>query len=255
MGSQSNVSIGGFLAARGMNKTVFKSSLERTGDDRATVSAPWNPGVPFDPSDPQSFAGRYGFLPGPNGPSAGSLSGERVSDSLLLDLARDPSNPLDLINNTHYQLQPGDHEDVEYGSLDGTSAVWDSFFAPALSRLFPDAQGPVPINAPNARDNAASVPPQRPPETPSTPGVPPRDPVLVPAVSPQVPNPFTHKWLGRVPYSRMVHAFGGHIAWPFEAYVRQHQGEEEVLAAWLHRLDGDPKNAVFQVLEKEFDHG
>ena len=128
MGSQSNINIGGFLAARGMTRTVYKSSLERTGDDRATVSATWDPGAPFEPSDPQSFAQRYGFIPGPSGPSAGSLSGERVSDSLLLDLARDSSNPLDLMNNTHYQLQPGDHEDVEYGSLQSIDeSCWRRF--------------------------------------------------------------------------------------------------------------------------------
>ena len=250
MGSQTHTSIGGFLAAQGMTRTVFKSSLEREGNDRKTVTAAWNPNAAYVPGDANSFAQRYGFVPGPNGPSAGSLNGERVSDSLLLDVARDASNPFDLVNNTGYTLRPGDHQDVEYGSLDGATAAWDSLVAPAVARLFPQS-GPVAPNAPNARDAVAQTSSQTPPPPPPPPAAP-RDPVLVPQVSPAVPNPFTHKFLGQVPYSRMVKAFGDRVAWPFEAYVRQHQGEEEVLAAWLHRLDQDPGNAVLQQLQKEF---
>jgi hypothetical protein len=249
MGSQTHISIGGFLAAQGMTRTVYKSSLEREGNDRKTIVATWNPNAVYVPGDANSFAQRYGFTPGPSGPSAGSLSGERVSDSLLLDVARDPSNPFDLVNNTSYTLRPGDHQDLEYGSLDGTTTVWDSLVAPAVARLFPQSGKTGPI-APNARDAAPQTPisPQTPP-TPSPAAQ--RDPVLVPQVSPAVPNPFTHKFLGHVPYSRMVKAFG-HVAWPFEAYVRQHQGEEEVLAAWLHQLDKEPGSEVFKQLQKEF---
>src|SRR5262249_3976469 len=131
----SNTSIGGFLASLGMSRTVYKSSTERSGADRLTKVATWNPNAPFHPGDPGSFERRYGFVPGPSGPSAGSLTGERVSDDLLPSLAQDPSNPFNLANHTTYRLQPGDHEDVEYGSLDDTTAVWDSFVVPALRRL------------------------------------------------------------------------------------------------------------------------
>ena len=245
----SNTSIGGFLASLGMSRTVYKSSTERSGADRMTKVATWNPNAPFRPGDPASFERRYGFVPGPAGPSAGSLTGERVSDDLLLSLAQDPSNPLSLANNTAYRLQPGDHEDVEYGSLDGVSAVWDSFFMPALSRLGGGGGGTGPVVHPDH-----PVPPPPPPVS-GPPSGPPRDPVLVPPVSPQIPNPFVHPWLGRVPYSRMVKAFGGRVAWPFETYVRNHQGEEEVLALWLKHLDADPQNPLLEQLRQEFGGG
>jgi hypothetical protein len=249
----SNTSIGGFLASLGVTRTVYKSSLERAGADRKTMVAAWNPNAPFNPGDPGSFERRYGFVPGPTGPSAGSLTGERVSDDLLLAVARDPSNPLSLADNAAYRLQPGDHEDAEYGSLDGVTAVWDSFFVPALQRLGgTGGTGPVP---PPGHTSTPS-PPSPPVTNPTTPPAgPPRDPVLVPPVSPQIPNPFAHPWLGRVPYSRMVKAFGGRVAWPFETYVRQHQGEEEVLTLWLKHLDADPQNPLLEQLRQEFGGG
>ena len=63
---------------------------------------------------------------------AGSLNGEVVSDDLLRDLARHPANPFKLLNNAEYEVSNFDHNIVEFGTLNGTQAVWDSLIAPHL---------------------------------------------------------------------------------------------------------------------------
>lgn len=79
----------------------------------------------------------------------GSLSGERVSDTLLQELARHPANPFKLSDNLNYVVSNYDHNLVEYGTIDGERCVWDQLIAPHLKDYgISTDPGVVPRNAP-----------------------------------------------------------------------------------------------------------
>lgn len=109
------------LLDTGLHQVIFRKAARSAGL------------LPLNAADLEDLDGCSAMLKAAG--SLGSLSGERVSDDLLRDVARHPSNPFQLVDNGSSGITAADHFVVEYGTLDNARAVWDQLIVPHLAGL------------------------------------------------------------------------------------------------------------------------